>query len=84
MDYEIEVTLDPQNHRLSAVEQIRWTNSADVATDELWFHLYLNAFANSETTFMRELGWGSLTTFSWEGGDRSYRSRSGSALSGSS
>lgn len=56
VDYEIDVSLDPVEHRLRAVEKIRWTNSTAIATDELWFHLYLNAFAGSKTTFMREFG----------------------------
>ena len=55
-DYEIEVVLDATAHRLQAVEKIRWTNRTEVATEELFLHLYLNAFASSETTFMRELG----------------------------
>jgi hypothetical protein len=55
VDYTIGVALDPGTHRLEGVETIRWTNRTDVATDELYFHLYLNAFAGSRTTFMREL-----------------------------
>ncbi len=58
VDYEIEVVLDSETHRLEGVEKIRWTNRTDAATDELYFHLYLNAFSGSRTTFMRELdGW---------------------------
>ncbi|MBD3870779.1 MAG: M1 family peptidase, partial [Acidobacteria bacterium] len=69
VDYEIEVTLDPETHRLEGVETIRWTNRTDAATDELYFHLYLNAFAGSQTTFMRELQWGSLRNRTESGGD---------------
>jgi hypothetical protein len=58
-DYEIEVVLDATAHRLQAIEKIRWTNRTEVATEELFLHLYLNAFASSETTFLRELGRGS-------------------------
>jgi hypothetical protein len=60
VDYSIEVVLDPDVHRLQGVERVRWTNTTAVATDELFFHLYLNAFASSETTFMRELVGSSL------------------------
>ena len=60
VEYEISVELDPQTHRLRGTESIRWTNLAGEATDELWFHLYLNAFANDHTTFMRGLGRGTL------------------------
>ena len=59
-DYEIEVSLDPATHRLQAFEQIRWTNTTGAPTDEIYLHLYLNAFSSSDTTFMRELGGGSL------------------------
>jgi hypothetical protein len=56
VEYEMVVTLDPDRHRLEGLQRIRWVNTTDTATDELWWHLYLNAFANEETTFMRELG----------------------------
>jgi len=59
-DYEIEVSLDPDTHRLQASERVRWTNSTATPTDEIYLHLYLNAFASSETTFMRELRGSSL------------------------
>ena len=53
--YEIAVELDPDRHTLFGSQTIRWTNSTDEVADELWFHLYLNAFANNRTTFMRGL-----------------------------
>ena len=59
-DYEIEVSLDPDAHRLQASERVRWTNTTATPTDEIYLHLYLNAFASSETTFMRELRGSSL------------------------
>jgi hypothetical protein len=59
-DYEIEVDLDPEDHRLVGNERVVWTNPTDTPTDEIYLHLYLNAFADSQTTFMRELGMRSL------------------------
>ncbi|MCD4748316.1 MAG: M1 family metallopeptidase [Thermoanaerobaculales bacterium] len=56
VDYEIEVDLDPIEHRLRGSETIRWTNNTAEPTAALWFHLYLNAFANDHTTFMRGMG----------------------------
>jgi hypothetical protein len=53
-DYEIEVALDPETHRLTAAQKIRWTNRSGAATDEIYLHLYLNAFSGPRTTFMRE------------------------------
>lgn len=55
-DYEMVVTLDAQEHLLHGEQWIRWVNTADVPAGELWWHLYLNAFASEDTTFMRELG----------------------------
>ncbi len=60
VDYEITVELDPQTHRLQGSERIRWTNMGGAPTAELWFHLYLNAFASDRTTFMRGMGDGTL------------------------
>jgi hypothetical protein len=54
-NYEIEVVLDPESHRLQGFEKIRWINRTTEPTDEIFLHLYLNAFASSRTTFMREL-----------------------------
>ncbi len=71
-DYEIEVALDPVDPRLEGFERIRWTNTADIATSELYFHLYLNAFANSETTFMREAAESPLEWFVGRSGDRGW------------
>jgi hypothetical protein len=56
VDYQMVVTLDATRHRLAGSQRVQWFNRSDVATDELWWHLYLNAFANEETTFLRELG----------------------------
>jgi hypothetical protein len=53
-DYEIEVSLDPETHRLTGVQKMRWTNRSGIATGEIYLHLYLNAFAGPRTTFMRE------------------------------
>ena len=58
--YEMLVTLDADSHRLEGQQWIRWTNSGDIPTTELWWHLYLNAFSNSSTTFMRGLDGGFL------------------------
>ncbi len=60
VDYEITGELNPHTHRLQGAERIRWTNMGGVPTSELWFHLYLNAFAGDRTTFMRGMGEGTL------------------------
>jgi len=53
--YDIEVTLDPERHHLDGTETVTWRNTTEMAATEVWLHLYLNAFASSESTFLREL-----------------------------
>ena len=63
-------------------ERLRWQNTSSVEIGELRFHLYLNAFANSRSTFMRESGgrlrWRHASTAS--AGATSRSNRSGSAV----
>jgi|CXWL01.1.fsa_nt_gi hypothetical protein len=56
VDYDIEVRLDPEEKTLTGRERIVWRNPSSDPVQELWFHLYLNAFRNSESTFFRESG----------------------------
>jgi len=53
--YDIEVLFDPVGHRLTATQTLRWVNTASVATDEIWLHLYLNAFAHGNTTALADI-----------------------------
>jgi hypothetical protein len=55
-DYDIRVKLDPEAKTLTGSEHITWHNPASEPVGELWFHLYLNAFKNSESTFFKESG----------------------------
>jgi hypothetical protein len=56
VQYTIAVSLDASAHKLEGRQRLVWRNpSADPVTD-LWFHLYLNAFKNSQSTFFRESG----------------------------
>lgn len=60
LSYDISVSLDPEAHRLVGTEDIQWRNTTATPTSEIYFHLYLNAFANSHSTFNKELGGGTL------------------------
>jgi hypothetical protein len=51
--YTLAARLDENEHRVSAKGQVTWTNTSSVATSELYFHLYLNAFRNDRTRFLR-------------------------------
>ncbi len=53
VDYTIDVNLDTGSHELTGHERVELTNASAKPLDELWWHLYLNAFANDRTTFFR-------------------------------
>ncbi|WP_128545716.1 M1 family metallopeptidase [Larkinella soli] len=54
--YRIQVRLDPDTRRLTGRQTLVWKNPSGDLIRELQFHLYLNAFRNEESTFMRESG----------------------------
>jgi hypothetical protein len=56
-NYEIEVRLDPDTRRLEGRERLVFSNATGRAASELRFHLYLNAFRNTRSTFITELGY---------------------------
>jgi len=51
--YRISARFDPTNHRVDGKETIHFVNRSRRALDELYFHLYLNAFKNDASTFLR-------------------------------
>jgi len=53
-NYDITVTLDTKTKTLEGSEVLTWTNLSKENVYELQFHLYLNAFKNSNSTFMKE------------------------------
>ncbi|MBD2845585.1 M1 family metallopeptidase [Paenibacillus sp. IB182496] len=55
-EYHIEVRLSETEHLLSGKQTITWTNPGKQAVSELYFHLYPNAFASPQSTFMQESG----------------------------
>lgn len=55
-NYAIDVTLDDERKTLTGREVLTWRNTSPNALRELRFHLYLNAFKNNWSTFMREGG----------------------------
>ncbi|GAB3749597.1 M1 family metallopeptidase [Spirosoma pomorum] len=55
-NYQIDVTLDPTTKKLTGRETLTWRNPSNDVVRELQFHLYLNAFRNEQSTFMRESG----------------------------
>ena len=53
-DYTLRARLDPAAHTMHGEGTIRFRNTSEVAVHELWLHLYLNAFKNERSTFLRE------------------------------
>ncbi|MBI5729699.1 MAG: M1 family metallopeptidase [Ignavibacteriales bacterium] len=54
--YDISVKLDVDKKIIDGKETLRWKNTSPDMINELQFHLYLNAFKNSNSTFMKESG----------------------------
>ncbi|MFT5168889.1 MAG: hypothetical protein ACI8P3_004134, partial [Saprospiraceae bacterium] len=53
-NYDIQVELDVANKKLYGKQTLLWQNPSTDTIFELQYHLYLNAFKNSESTFLRE------------------------------
>ncbi|MCI4355458.1 MAG: M1 family peptidase, partial [Thermoplasmata archaeon] len=56
VEYTIQASLDPVTHTVEGEERLIWRNPSGDAVSELRFHLYLNAFKNNRSTFVRESG----------------------------
>ena len=54
--YTIDASLDPSSKTITGVQRLVWKNPDNVSVDELQFHLYLNAFKDTTSTFMIESG----------------------------
>ena len=53
-NYSIDVRLDPERRNLTGREVLTWRNISSITTNELQFHLYFNAWKNTQSTWMRE------------------------------
>ncbi len=54
VDYTLTAELDPKAHTVHGDGTITWRNTSETPVKEVWLHLYLNAFKNEQSTFMRE------------------------------
>jgi Peptidase family M1 domain len=52
--YRINCRLDTEKKTVEGTEVLTWKNTTSRPADTLQFHLYLNAFRNTRSTFMRE------------------------------
>ena len=49
-NYSIDVRLDPDRRTLTGRETVTWRNISNITTQELQFHLYYNAWKNTQST----------------------------------
>ena len=56
VEYHIDVRYDPEAGALKASETVTWTHPGSIPVNDLYFHLYPNAFSSMDTTFMKESG----------------------------
>jgi hypothetical protein len=53
-NYKIHAKFDDALRRITATQTLTWTNTGQSTVTNLPFHLYLNAFKNESSVFMRE------------------------------
>lgn len=51
--YTLRASLDPFKHTVHGEGTLTWKNASRAPVKELWFHLYLNAFKNQSSNFLR-------------------------------
>src|SRR5438874_7392880 len=54
--YKMSARLDPVAKKVTGQYTLTWWNHTSDTIPDLYFHLYLNAFKNLDSTFMRESG----------------------------
>ncbi|HEY8092032.1 MAG TPA: M1 family metallopeptidase, partial [Polyangiaceae bacterium] len=66
-DYTLRAALDPVAHTVHGEGTIAWRNTSARPVREVWLHLYLNAFKNERSAFLRERvgGRGSAAPEDW-------------------
>jgi hypothetical protein len=55
-NYRIAATYNGQTHTVTGHETLTWHNTTREPAADLYFHLYLNAFANNRSSFIRGIG----------------------------
>lgn len=55
-EYHIDVKLDEQTNTLIGTESLSWTHPGKNTVNEVYLHLYANAFDSPDSTFMKESG----------------------------
>lgn len=55
-NYDLDVALDADEKLVTGTAKLTWFNTSAQPVQDLFFHLYLNAFRHERTTFMKESG----------------------------
>ncbi len=55
VSYQIEVKLDDKNHFLSGFETLTYKNNSPQALNEIYMHVWPNAYKNKETALAQQL-----------------------------
>lgn len=73
VNYTIEVTLDDQNHILRGFETIEYINNSPNTLNEIYMHLWPNAYKNTKTAFAKQMLENGETSFQFaKENDRGY------------
>jgi len=56
VEYHISVKLDAETHTLHGSQSLTWRHPGNQPVQDLYFHLYPNAFRGKDSTFNRESG----------------------------
>jgi hypothetical protein len=51
--YTLVAALDPDAHTVHGEGTLKWRNTSSAKVSEVWMHLYLNAFKNERSVFLR-------------------------------
>ena len=60
-NYDMDIELDVDQKKIYGQQKLMWTNISSDTITELQYHLYLNAFKNNQSTFLKERGLGFLS-----------------------
>ena len=73
VNYKMEVTLDDVNHEITAYQEIDYHNNSKSSLDTLYFHLWPNAYKNTETSLAKQILKDGQTNFEYaKENDRGY------------
>ncbi len=70
--YDLQAELLVQAKQVHGQGSVRWTNRGQAPVSQLFWHMYLNAFANDRSAFMRETHGGALRQDKFDGEEWGY------------